>query len=360
MIGFGVKQIGFSSDINDPLLLKPMSIALGEWWSLAVPKSALPSCNLKLAVVQNIGSAIDDSCGCELELNKIIKKSCLYKIPNDDTAYLSLTILDKDIIPAFNILVEEIEILEFEGGTIDDLVLLINGMNLGVDELGYGVRIYFDKKYNGSTAVIQGIEEAVKEVYLLNDRFCLNYSKYIGISFSFCETGCHRLVFINNDGCIVAFANQFNVVKKAPKNERIIEYYLNGFYYRHRLFLDLKTAIYLNEEEQKTLSNGDISIINVIIRTQREFYTGLLSHKQHLELLSIFKKEFKIDGEKTLMVGSYSNDSEGFGRRTIGNGNLNFKEQVYKNINACSLGCESGSIFRYEIYETEKIQTILQ
>jgi len=360
MITFGVKQVGFSSDINDPLYLKPINIALGEWWSLAVPKSALPSCKLKLAVVKNIGSISDADCNCGVEINKIIDKSCLYQIPNDDTSYLNLTILDKEIIPAFNIIVGEVEILEFEGGTIDDLILLINGMNLGVDELGYGIRIYFDKKYNGSTATIQGAEEAVKEVYLLNDKFCFLCSKYVGISFSFCEIGCHRLAFINNDGCIVAFANQFNVVKKAPKNEKIIEYYANGFYHRHRLFLELKTATYLNEEEQKTLSTGDISILNVIIRTQREFYTGLLNHKQHLELLSVFKKEFKIDGKKALMLGSYNNDSEGFGRKSIGNGTLNFKEETYKNIDACSTGCESGSIFIYEIYETEKVQTILQ
>lgn len=360
MIDFGVKQVGFSTDINDPLYLKPINIALGEWWSLAVPKSALPSCKLKLAVIKNIGSVVDDNCSCELEINKIIEKSCIYQIPNDDTSYLNLTILDKNIIPAFNIIVGEVEILEFEGGTIDDLILLTNGMNLGVDELGYGIRIYFDRKYNGSTAIIQGTEEAVKEVYLLNDRFCLNYSKYVGVSFSFCDIGCHRLAFVNNDGCIVAFANQFNVIKKAPKNERIVEYNSNGFYHRHRMFLDLKTATYLNEEEQKTLSNGDISILNVIIRTQREFYTGLLNHKQHLELLSIFKKEFKIDGEKSLMIGSYNNDSQGFRRTSIGNGTLIFKEETYKNIDACSTGCESGSVFRYEIYETEKIQTILQ
>ena len=360
MIDFGVKQVGFSTDINDPLFLKPINIAAGEWWSLSVPKSALPSCKLKLAVIKNIGSAIDKNCNCEIEINKIVEKSCLYQLPNDETSYLNLTILDKDAIPAFNIIVNEVEVLEFEGGSFDELVLLINGMNLGLDELGYGIRIYFDKKYNGATASISGTENALKEVYLLNDRFCLNYSKYLGISFSFCETGCHRLAFINNDGCIVAFANQFNVIKKAPKNERIVEYNSNGFYHRHRLFLDLKTATYLNEEEQKILSTGDISILNVIIRTQREFYTGLLNHKQHLELLSVFKKEFKVDGEKALMVGSYNNDSEGFGRKTIGNGVLNFKEQVYKNIDACSTGCESGSIFRYEIYETEKIQSILE
>lgn len=356
MIDFGVKQVGFSSDINDPLSLKPINIALGEWWSLSVPKSALPSCKLKLAVIKNIGSVVDSDCNCGVEINKIIDKSCLYQIPNDETSYLNLTILDKNIIPAFSIITGEVEVLEFEGGSIDDLIILINGMNLGVDELGYGIRIYFDKKYNGSTATIEGTEE----VYLLNDRFCLNYSKYLGISFSFCEIGCHRLAFVNNDGCIVAYANQFNVVKKAPKNERIVEYSLNGFYHRHRLFLDLKTATYLNEEEQKVLSTGDISILNVIIRTQREFYTGLLRHKQHLELLSVFKKEFKVDGEKALMVGSYNNEAEGFGRLTIGNGVLNFKEETYKNIDSCSTGCESGSVFRYEIYETEKIQTILK
>lgn len=360
MIDFGVKQVGFSTDINDPLSLKPINIAIGEWWSVTVPKSSLPSCNLKLAVIKNIGSVRDSACECDLEINKIIEKSCLYQIPNDDTAYLNITILDKDIIPAFNLIVDEVEILEFDGGTFEELILLINGMSLGVDELSYGVRVYFDKKYNGKTASIDGNEQALKEVYLLNDRFCLNYSKYVGISFSFCDIGCYRLGFINNEGCVVAFANQFNVVKKAPKKERMVEYYSNGFYHRHRMFLELRTATYLNEEEQKILSTGDISILNVIIRTQREFYTGLLNHKQHLELLSIFKKEFKIDGEKALMVGSYNNETEGFGRLTIGNGILNFKEQVYKNIDACSTGCESGSIFRYEIYETEKIQTILQ
>jgi len=360
MIDFGVKQLGFSSDINDPLFLKPINISLGEWWSLAVPKSSLPSCKLKLAVIKNIGSAGDINCDCEIEINKIIEKSCLYQIPNDDTSYLNITILNKDEIPAFNLIVNEVEILEFEGGNFDNLVLLLNSMGLGVDELGYGVRIYFDKKYNGSTASIEASEQALKEVYLLNDRFCLNYSKYVGISFSFCDIGCYRLGFIDNSGNIVAIANQFNVVKKSKKNERVIEYYSNGFYHRHRMFLQLRTATYLNEEEQKTLSTGDISILNVIIRTQREFYTGLLEHKQHLELLSIFKKEFKIDGEKALMVGSYNNDMEGFGRKTIGNGVLNFKEQVYKNIDACTSGCEIGSSFRYEIYEKEKIQNILQ
>jgi hypothetical protein len=360
MIDFAVKQVGFSTDINDPLFLKPINIALGEWWSVSVPKSSLPSCKLKLAVIKNIGSVSDEGCECDIEINKIIEKSCIHQIPNDDKSYLNITILDKEIIPAFNLISNEVEILEFDGGTIEDLIILLNGMNLGVDELSYGVRIYFDKKYNGSEASIEGTEQALKEVYLLNDKFCLNYSKYIGISFSFCDIGCYRLGFINNDGCVVAFANQFNVIKKSPKKERIIEYYHNGFYHRHRMFLQLRTATYLNEEEQKTLSNGDISILNVIIRTQREFHTGLLEHKQHLELLSIFKKEFKIDGERAIMVGSYNNDMEGFGRKTIGNGVLNLKEQVYKNIDACTTGCESGSSFRYEIYETEKVQNILQ
>ena len=360
MIDFGVKQIGFSTDINDPISLKPITIAVGEWWSITVPKSALPSCKLKLVVIKNIRTITDSDCNCEVEVNRIVEKSCIYNIPNDDTAYLNLTILDKTTIPTFNIVVDEVEIVEFEGGTFDDLILLLNGMNLGLDELSYGVRIYFNKKYNGKLASIQGTEDALKQVYLLSDKFCLNYSKYVGISFSFCDTGCHRLGFMNNEGCIVAFANQFNVVKKAPKYDRIIEYYLNGFYHRHRICLELKTETYVNEEEQKTLSTGDISILNVIIRTQREFYTGLLTHKQHLELLSVFKKEFKVDGKKAIMIGSYSNDKEGFGRRTIGNGILNFKEEVYKNIDACASGCDSGSIFRYEIYETEKIQTILE
>ena len=360
MIDFGVKQAGFSSDINDILFLKPINIAIGEWWSITIPKSALPSCDLKLAVIKNIGLAIDSDCECSLEINKIVEKSCLYQIPNDDTSYLNITILDKDIIPAFNIVVDEIEILEFEGGSFEELILLLNGMNLGVDELNYGVRIYFDRRFNGNIASISVTENALKEVYLLNEKFCLNYSKYVGINFSFCDIGCHRLGFINKNGQLVAFANQFNVVKKAPKQERIVEYYLNGFYHRYRMFLELKTATYLNEEEQKTLSTGDISILNVIIRTQREFFTKLLTHKQHLQLLSIFKKEFKIDGEKVLMTGSYNNDAEGFGRKTIGSGILNFKEEVYKNIDACTSGCESGSVFRFEIYETEKIQTILQ
>lgn len=360
MIDFGVKQIGFSSDINDPLSLKPINIALREWWSVTVPKSSLPSCKLKLAVIKNIGSASDADCNCEIEINKIVEKSCIYQLPNDDTSYLNIIILDKEIIPSFNLIVNEVEILEFDGGSFDDLILLLNGMSLGVEELGYGVRVYFDRKYNGETASIQSSEQGLKEVYLLNDRFCLNYSKYVGISFSFCDIGCYRLGFMDNSGNLVAFTNQFNVVKKSQKNERIIEYYANGFYHRHRMFLQLRTATYLNEEEQKILSTGDISILNVIIRTQREFYTGLLEHKQHLELLSIFKKEFKIDGEKALMVGSYNNDQEGFGAKTIGNGVLNFKEQVYKNIDSCTTGCQNGSTFRYEVYEKEKIQNILQ
>lgn len=356
MITFGVKQIGFSSDINDPLTLKPIVIPKGEWWSVSIPKSSLPTCKLRVSLIKNYTTS--GTCKCEDD-NQVISTSCLYELPNDNRAYLNLTILNKDVIPAFNIVVDETEILEFEGGDISELILLINGMGLGLDELGYGIRIFFDREYNGKVASISSTEQGLKEVYLLSETFCLNYSQYIGVSFSFCETGCYRLGFVNKDGDILAISNQFNVFNKAPKCDRIVEYYLHGYYHRHRMTLKLRTPRYVNEEEQKILSTGDISILNVIIRTQAEFYTGLLSHDEHIRLLSVFKKEFKVDGKKVIMVGGYNNDTEGFGQMSIGSGTLNYVEDVYKNIDACAGGCETGSVFRFEIYETEKAQNIL-
>ena len=355
MFDFKVKQLGFSKDINDPLYLKPINIPIGEWWSLTIPKSSLPSCKLKLATIKNLGTVDDIDCECSIELNKIISKSCVYRLPNDEKAYISVTIIDKEVIPAFNIIVDEYEILEFEGGTIEDLLTLIDAMNLGQEELGYGVKIYFDKSFNGKTASIYGTDN----VYLLNERFCLNYSKYIGVDFSFCEVGCHRLGFINDNGDIVAFANQFNVVKNADRKTKMIEYTFNDFYHRHRVELGLNIASYPIEEEQKTLSTGDISIYNIIVRTQRDFYTGLLEHQEHLRLLAILKNGIKVDGKPALMVGAYGNDSQGFSEKSIGSGTLNFKDEVYKNTDLCLSGCLSGSTFRFEVFETEKVQTLL-
>lgn len=353
MLNFNVKQIGYSTDINDPLSLGVVEIPVNEWWSMSVRKSALPNCKLKLITIKNF-SLDDISCYCGEDANIKSDANCIYSVENDDRAYLSLTILDKTDIPAFKILVDENEILEFDGGSIDELIMLGNSAQLGVEELGYGIRFYFDRSYNGKLAEISG----TTDVYLLNDVFCLNKSDYVGINFAFCETGCYRLGFVKGDE-IVAISNQFNVVKKAKKNTHIIEYYQNGFYHRHRIFLTLNNPKYIIEEEQKTLSSGDLSVKNVIIRTQQDFYTELMPHDEHLKLVSIFKKDFKLAGQKCIMIGGYSNDQEGFYNTSIGNGTLNFSDDTIKSIDQCGEGCESGSIFRFEVYEYEKYQTII-
>jgi len=355
MFDFAVKQLGFSKDINDPLELKPINIPIGEVWSLSVNKSALGCDKLKVATITNTSSILDENCNCEIEINAITSKSCLYHIPNDNRAYLNIAINDKNNIPSFSIYVDESEIFEFEGGSYEELLGLIEYMDLGVDELGYGIRLYFDRQYNGRVATITGTEQ----VYLLSDKFCLNYSKYVGLTFAFCTLGCHRLVFIKTDGTVVAMSNQFNVIKKAEKNTQVVEYYKDNIYHRHRIKMTLSSPKFPTEEEQKILSTGDISISNVIIRTQRDFSTGLLSQKQHLDLISVFKSEFKINGSKALLIGSYDNGQEDMYGNTIGTGTLNFKDESIINLDSCSNSCGIGSSFRFEVYETERVGTIL-
>jgi hypothetical protein len=355
MFNFSVKQMGFSSDINDPKDLTPINIPIGELWSLSVPKTALGCDKLKVVTIKNTSSIIDESCQCEIEINTVMSKSCLYHIPNDNKTYLNIAINDKNNIPRFDVVVDELEIFEFAGGTYDELLSLIEYMDLGIDELGYGIRLYFDRKYNGMTATITRTDQ----VYLLSDKFCLNFSKYVGLTFGMCEIGCYRLAFVKTDGTVVAMSNQFNVIKKAENGTQVVEYYKDNIYHRHRIKMALSSPKFPTEEEQKILSNGDISISNVIIRTQRDFSTGALTQKQHLELISVFKNEFKVNGSKALLVGSYSNEQEDMRGNTIGSGTLNFKDESIINLDSCTNACTTGSSFRFEVYETERTGSIM-
>jgi len=96
MFDFSVKQMGFSSDINDPKDLTPINIPIGELWSLSVPKTALGCDKLKVMTIKNTSTVIDEDCECEIEINTVMSKSCLYHIPNDNKAYLNIAINDNE------------------------------------------------------------------------------------------------------------------------------------------------------------------------------------------------------------------------------------------------------------------------
>ena len=354
MFNFKVKQIGFSTDINDPLNLDVIEIPKGEWWSMTVPKSALGGCNLKMATVKSTRSIVDIDCNCEVEINTIQQKSCIYNLPNDEKAYLNLVMLDKDNVESFTIFVDENELFEFDGGTYEEFLNSIEQSRIGVEELGYGVRLFFDKSYNGRIATTNS-----ENNYLLNDRFCLNYSKYVGIDFAFCETGCYKIIFIDVDGNVKSISNSFNVVSRASRKSKIIEYYFDGFYHRHRIGLELKQTQFVNEEEQKSLSDGTLSISNLVVRPQKDFYTSPLTEQEHLKFIQILKSEAKIEGKKCILVGGYENSQEFSKDKTIGNGTLSFTDGLIKSSDSCGETCSDGSIFRFEVYETEKVGNIL-
>lgn len=354
MFNFRVKQVGFSTDINDPLNLDVIEIPKGEWWSMTVPKASLGGCNLKMATVKNTKNIIDADCNCEIEVNTIQQRSCIYNLPNDEKAYLNLVMLDKENVDKFTIFIDGDEAFEFDGGTYEEFVNSVEQSRIGIEELGYGVRLFFDKSYNGRSATTNS-----ETTYLLNDVFCLNYSKYVGIDFAFCEIGCYKIIFMDNDGNIKSISNPFNVVNRANRKTKIIEYQFDGFYHRHRIGLELKQVQFVNEEEQKSLSNGDISISNLVVRPQRDFYTSPLTESEHLRLIQIFKSEFKLDGKKCLMIGGYDNSQEFSATKSIGSGTLSFKDGTIKSSDSCGQTCSFGSIFRFEVYETERIGNIL-
>ena len=45
--------------------------------------------------------------------------------------------------------------------------------------------------------------------------------------------------------------------------------------------------------------------------------------------------------------------------KTIGTGTLNFKDESIINLDSCTNACTTGSTFRFEVYETERVGSVM-
>lgn len=317
------------------VLLNSVDIPKGEMWYISIPKS-ISDCGAKLVTIQCKAPVGD----CQFE-QVLTNLSCIYKIDNDEKSYLSLVVIDKEDITPFEIVVEENSILEFEGGSFDDLLLLLTGMELGYDINGYGVTIYFDKQYSGKIAATNSLS-----VYLLNETFCYNNNSHFGISFCFSEIGCYRLGLIKN-GEIIAISDQINVISYKPYTP-VVEYYDNNIYHRHRIGLTINEPAFVTEEDEKILSSGELLISNSITRRESEFETTPIFTEEHVNLIKILKRGVKVNGEYATLRGAYTVDKDSPSKRRIGSGRLIWQDFISTKSD-CNIGCSTQSVLKYEM-----------
>ncbi len=343
------KQVGLSTDYNDPLTLSTIEYRLGEQWYTTVPKSAVPNCKLNLGLIRN-----SDDCVCDA--NILESTSCLVSLPNDNKSYLSVIIPDFENIEPFVIYrnvpidgyYEPVELFLFDGGTFDELVIYAQSYKVGVEVLSYGLKLFFNIDYATQACFI----ETSGEAYLLTEALLINRSNYYGITFNITTVGCYRLALINTSDEVLAISNKINVVAHKNKFSNIIEYNDNGFYHRFRTYLYCTYNLVVEEDEKK-LSSGNVSISNVITRQQASVNTGWYSIKEHRDIIRILKSGVKLGGEKCFLRGEYSLSEENHLRQSTGSGTLYFPED--------STTCYSGqsSEFQLEFIEEEKIQNVI-
>jgi hypothetical protein len=350
------KQVGKSTYLNDPLDVEPIQIPIGERWSLSVNKSVL-NCGDKPYIIK-CDSPLPD---CQTE-HLVTKDACVISIDNDETAYISITVTDKDKISPFMLYYQEIvedeielvEIFEFDGGDISELAMTANSFNVGINITNYGAILYFREDYLGKTATIS----ETNDVYLLNEKFCRNYSNKVGVTMCFREYGCYRLAFYKKlaDGTLKlsSISGSISVISFKPHNTKIIEYYDEGLYHRHRVLMTYDSPQFLVEEEETILSTGKLNLSNTIIRSQTPFRAGLYDQDQHLELLRILKKGVKLDKEKIKLRGGYNIQDETVSRKYMALGNLDLVDRDIININNCSTSCTDGSSVTYVINEEKE------
>jgi hypothetical protein len=360
------KQVGLSKDLNDPLELGSVEIPKGEHWSVSVDKSVI-GCNDKLYAIQcGVKLPLLSATPCQQE-HIITRRSCVNSISNDETSYISLTIVDKSTISAFTIyyqdvvdeVTENIDIFEFDGGDIDDLSATAFGFNLGVEITAYGIILFFNQEYVGKTASIT----TLTDVYLLNNAFSRNYSPTVTVGMSFSSIGCYRLAFYkkqtNGELKLSAISGTIKVLSFKPKNTKIIEYYENGLYSRHRVDMVYDAPDFVIEEDEKVLSSGKLSNSNVIIRNQATFRAGLYNQSNHLELIKVLKSGAKVDGENVLMRGGYNIIGETMNQEYMGSGSLSLIDKDVINLNSCGTDISQGSTVRYQINEEERERKVI-
>lgn len=345
------KELGVNVSFNDTDIKDTIQVPLGEWWSVSVPYGG--SCD-RVAIVECKKNVL-----CEEE-TEIGHRSCLRKLEYNDTAWVGIIVEDEEDVPAFTLNAtddegNEIDVFTFEGGTLDDLL----DSHDAIEMTSFGVNMYFDKDYAANGATITN-----DDLYLTNSTFCLRRSNKAAVDFSFCDYGCYRIVIYRKEKAIWV-SNKIEVVANNDNASMgtLVEYYKDGFYYRHRLPIYLGDIKYETEETEKKMSDGNFSIYDSTIRPYVPFKTDLLTMEEHFWLLQVLKGSdmLKVNGRMVYSRGAYEAGLAGIDRRYSGAGNLYFRDmtKVYNSNECGSDGCNNASTLTYEIFEREKEGTIL-
>lgn len=345
MINF--KSVDGKSRTDIDVKLNCQQVRVGDSISISIPKS-LTKCKPKIAIVK-CNQKLHD---CTLNPEPDTLKGCVYSIDNDEMAYATLVIKNRDLIPNFKIGRSEVvdgetevaELFEYEdGGTYDTLIdYLISNPYFGFEETNYGVKIFFDKENAGHTIKLQ----SDSTLFLIGKTFCLNKSSEYGLSFCL-PKGCWQILLYTGEDETLAYSSAINSVDFEPIGTSILEWYDNGLYHRERVPIWTEDSEVLIEETETVLSSGKISITDTIIRPEKVFYTDNIGIEEHKKMVKILKGSFRINNEKALLRGDYTLIPSN--KKYMASGRLNFPGDDIIGLQDCTNGCNSGSEFKYEI-----------
>jgi hypothetical protein len=331
-----------SSLLNEPNT-EVVNIPISEPFHITVDKSRI-DCEWKMYIRQ-CGKVNPD---CTVE-DVLTRYSCIKKMDNDDTFYLSLIIPNYESVKSFRIASmlddADMEIFEFGGGTKDELIQEVESYRYGVEVKPYGLKIYFPKDYKGDYAILT----TSGDVTLLSDKFCYNKTDKYGIDICFKELGCYNVLFKNSKDEILAISNPIKIVNYKDKNLQVIEYYADGFWHRELIDIFFESEQLETSETERTLTDGSVAIYDTVIQPQSSIQTGVFSMGEHLWLLSLLKKGVRLNGRRAKLRGGYELIPS-IRNLYYATGTIYYPDEVISTIKSCNSDCLSGSQLTYDIF----------
>ena len=180
--------------LNEPSVMPTVQIKAGDEISITIPKAVYKeNCIPKVAIVECCQKV---DCLPVQEEDRNILYACLYTVDNDNKAFANVAIKDKNNIGSFVIGYKDdygdaVELFEYEGGDYEDLISYLDGnQNFGYEVTAYGFKIFVDEKYAGKDIYIS----EKSNMFLIGDKYCLNRSKYYGLSICVPKTGCYQII----------------------------------------------------------------------------------------------------------------------------------------------------------------------
>ena len=321
----------YSDDCADTLVVKK-----GEFTSLLIPNSTV-GCGNKIKLIK---CTKDENCeSIEIETNL----GCLAEPFGANMSFFTFTLEDVDTIEPFYINIGDTELVQFEGGTQEEMFDNFESYNILIESTKYGYRLYFDKEFSGETITTNATSISINEQVA-----CFKKSNFKNISFTICELGCFRIV-VYTDKKDYAISGNIKVIEDNKKYS-LLQYYDEGFLLRYRIEANLFGNTFDIKEEEKTLSNGQIAITGVTINEMSTLYVSHYTTDQHRELLRVLKNGAYLNNEKVLLKGAYAIGEQDFDNLYSATAQVVLSDK-YSSNSSCDTTCTSLSTATIEIVE---------